>query len=142
MATAREIMHRGAECVRPDETLTAAATKMSELHVGALPILGAGDELQGIITDRDIVVRGLAKGHDPQGTTVGTLSQGPPIWVDAGADVSDVLNAMEQHKVRRLPVLENQRVVGVISEADVATHLGAKEVSEFTSSVYAAPPNN
>ena len=74
--------------------------------------------------------------------TVQALSQGAPIWADANADISDVLQAMEQNKVRRLPVIENQRVVGVISEADLATRLGPREVSEFASSVYSAPPNN
>jgi CBS domain-containing protein len=142
MATAREIMHMGAECARQDETLTSAAAKMADLHVGALPIIGADDRLRGIITDRDIVVRGLAMGRDPQTTTVEELSRRTPVSVDAGSDISDVLGAMEQHKVRRLPVTENQRVVGVISEADVATHLGAGEVSKFASAVYSAPPNN
>jgi CBS domain-containing protein len=142
MTTAREIMHKGAECVRRDDTLTAAAAMMGELHVGALPILGADDRLHGIITDRDIVVRGVGKGLDPRKTTVDKLSQGTPISVDASADVNDVLQTMEQHKVRRLPVIENERVVGVISEADLATRLGARQVSAFASSVYSAPPNN
>jgi len=88
------------------------------------------------------VVRGVAQGYDPQRMTVQALSQGAPIWADANADISDVLQAMEQNKVRRLPVIENQRVVGVISEADLATRLGPREVSEFASSVYSAPPNN
>ena len=142
MATAGDIMHMGAECVRQDETLASAAAKMADLHVGALPILGADDRLRGIITDRDIVVRGLAKGRDPRTTTVDELSLRAPISVDAGSDISDVLAMMEQHKVRRLPVTDSQRVVGVISEADVATHLGAGEVSTFASAIYSAPPNN
>jgi len=142
MATAREIMHMGAECIRQNETLTAAAAKMGDLHVGALPILGADDRLHGIITDRDIVVRAVANGLDPQETTVDMLAKRTPIWVDASADINDVLQTMEEHKVRRLPVVENQQVVGVISEADLATRLGAREISEFASSVYSAPPNN
>lgn len=142
MATAREIMHIGAECVRQDESLTAAAAKMGEMHIGALPILDEDDRLQGIITDRDIVVRAVGMGLDPQETTVDDLSLQTPIWVDAGADINDVLETMEQYKVRRLPVIENEQVVGVISEADLATRLGPRQVSEFASSVYSAPPNN
>ncbi len=142
MATAREIMHVGAECVRQDETLTVAAAKMGDLHVGALPILDADDRLQGIITDRDIVVRAVGKGLDPQGTTVDQVAQRMPISVEAGTDVKAVLQTMEQHKVRRLPVVENDRVVGVISEADLATRLGSRQVSQYASSVYSAPPNN
>jgi CBS domain-containing protein len=142
MSTAQEIMHLGAECLRPDETLSAAAAKMRDLHVGALPISDAEDQLHGIITDRDIVVRGLAEGLDPQTTTAEQVARGTPIAVDAGSDIGEVLRTMEQYKIRRLPVMDNRRLVGMISEADVATHLGQNEVSDFASAVYSAPPNN
>jgi len=142
MGTAREIMHTGAESVRHDETLAAAAAKMRDLHIGALPIRGAGDQLQGIITDRDIVVRCVAEGRDPQTTAAQDMVHGSPISVNAGSDIGDVLRTMEQYKIRRLPVVENDRLVGMISEADVATHLGEHEVGEFASAVYSAPPNN
>lgn len=142
MTTAREIMHLGVECLRPDETLAVAATKMRDLHVGALPICDMDDELYGIITDRDIVVRGVAEGFDPDTTTAQELMRGAPISVDAGSDVGEVLRTMEQHKIRRLPVMDDRRIVGMISEADVATHLSEIEVNEFASAVYSAPPNN
>ncbi|HEY3010371.1 MAG TPA: CBS domain-containing protein [Micromonosporaceae bacterium] len=142
MSTAREIMHMGAECVRPDETLAATAAKMRDLHVGALPISDGDDQLYGIVTDRDIVVRGLAEGLDPRTTTAQDLARGVPISVDAGSDVGDVLRTMEEYKIRRLPVMDNSRLVGMISEADVATHLGEDQVSEFVAAVYSAPPNN
>lgn len=142
MSTARDIMHVGAECVRPDETLSAAAAKMRDLHVGALPISDAEDQVYGMITDRDIVVRGLAEGLDPQTTTAQDMAQGAPIAIDAGSDIAGVLSTMEQYKIRRLPVMDNGRLAGMISEADVATHLSQNEVSEFSSAVYSAPPNN
>jgi CBS domain-containing protein len=134
-------MHRGAECIAEDETLEMAAGKMRDLRVGALPICGADDRLHGILTDRDIVVRGVAEGHDPRTTTARELAQGTPIWVDIQADEDKVLQLMEQHKIRRLPVIENQRLVGMISEADVVTHLGEHKVGEFTSAIYSSPPN-
>jgi CBS-domain-containing membrane protein len=124
-------MHLGAECIGQDETLAVAAAKMRDLHVGALPICGTDDRLHGIITDRDIVVRCVAEGRDPQTVTAEELAQGTPIWVDVDSDVSDVLRTMEQHKMRQLPVIDNHRLVGMISEADMATHLGEHEVSEF-----------
>lgn len=142
MGRAQEIMHVGAECVRQDETLAAAAAKMRDLHVGSLPICGTDDRLQGIITDRDIVVHCVAEGRDPETMTAQELARGTPIWVDAGSDISDALRLMEQHKIRRLPVIDNHRLVGMISEADVATHLGEHEVGQFASAVYSAPPNN
>lgn len=142
MGTAREIMHQGVECIRQDETLIVAAAKMRNLHVGALPICGSDDRLHGIITDRDIVVRCLAEGRDPRTMTAQELAQGTPIWVDATADIGEVLRKMEEHKIRRLPVIDNHRLVGMISEADLATHLGEHEVSEFASAVYAAAPTS
>jgi CBS domain-containing protein len=142
MGTAREIMHLGAECVGRDETVAAAAAKMRELHVGALPICGADERLHGIITDRDIVVRCVAEGRDPQTMTAQELAQGTPIWVDVDSDIGDVLRTMEQHKIRRLPVIDNQRLVGMISEADLATRLSEHEVGQFASAIYSAPPNS
>lgn len=125
MTTAGEIMHTGATCIQENETLEDAARRMSELDVGALPICGEDDRLHGIITDRDIdiVVKCLAKGKDPKTMTAGMLEQGKPITIDAEADTDQVLRAMEEHKIRRLPVIDNHRLVGMISEADLARRL-------------------
>jgi CBS domain-containing protein len=142
MTNARDIMHQGAECIRENETLADAARKMRDLHVGALPICGEDDRLHGIITDRDIVVKCIADNRDPQTLTVGELAQGEPVWVDAQADTREVLRLMEEHTIRRLPVLDNHRLVGMISEADLATHLSEPEISEFASAVYSAQPTS
>lgn len=138
---ARDIMHPGAECIGEQETIEMAARKMRDMRVGALPICGMDDRLQGIITDRDIVIRGIAEGKDPSTTMAGELAQGTPVWVDADADEKEVLKLMEEHKIRRLPVIENRRLVGMISEADLATHLEGKKVAQFAGAVYSAPPN-
>jgi CBS domain-containing protein len=142
MATAREIMHPGAECIDENETLAAAARKMRDLHVGSLPICGADDQLQGIITDRDIVVRCIAEDGDPYAVTAGQLAMGTPVYVNAESDIAEVLRLMEQHAIRRLPVMSDQRLVGMISEADLATHLDERAVAEFAGAVYSAPPNS
>jgi CBS domain-containing protein len=141
MSKARDIMHRGAECIGENETLEMAAGKMRDLRVGALPICGADNRLHGILTDRDIVVRGIAEGRDPRTTTSRDLAQGTPIWVDVNAEEDEVLQLMEEHKIRRLPVIDNDRLVGMISEADVVTHLGEHKVGEFTGAIYSAPPS-
>ncbi|HEX5995941.1 MAG TPA: CBS domain-containing protein [Jiangellales bacterium] len=141
MGRAGDMMHRGAACIGENDTIEMAAGKMRELHVGALPICGADDRLHGILTDRDIVVRCIAQGRDPRTTTARELAQGTPIWVDAQADEDEVLRLMEQHKIRRLPVMENKRLVGMISEADLVTHLGEHKVRQFTGTIYSAPPN-
>lgn len=76
-----------------------------------LPICGPDNRLQGIITDRDSVVKCLAEGRDPKTTTAGDLTQGKSVWVDA--DDSEVLRLMEEHQIRRLPVIEEHRLVGM-----------------------------
>src|SRR5690606_36183132 len=100
------------------------------------------DRLQGILTDRDIVVRCIAQGGDRTAVTAGELARGTPIWVDADAEHEDVLQLMQEHKIRRLPVIEDSRLVGIISEADVATHLPEEEYAAFAREVYSAPPNS
>ena len=141
MSKAKEIMHRGAECVAANDTLEMASRMMREGHVGSLPICGPDNRLQGIITDRDIVVKCLAEGRDPKTTTAGDLAQGRPVWVDADADDGDVLRLMEEHHIRRLPVIEEHQLVGMISEADLATHLPEAKIAEFAYQVYSAPPS-
>jgi CBS domain-containing protein len=140
LTSARDIMHLGAECIRENETLENAARKMRDLHVGALPICGEDDRLHSIITDRDIVVKCIADGRDPGTITARELAQGTPVWVDTQADTGEVLRLMQENTIRRLPVTENDRVVGMISEADLVTHLGRNEVAEFASAVYSAAP--
>lgn len=140
MSTARDIMHPGAECIKEQETLAAAASRMRELQVGALPICGPDDKLRGILTDRDIVVRAIAHGRDPHTTTVRELAQGTPIWVDANATVDEAIQKMVENKVRRLPVIEDRRLVGMISEADLARNCSQEEVAHFASEIYSAPP--
>jgi CBS domain-containing protein len=142
MPTAREIMHPDAECIDENDTLNAAARKMRDLHVGSLPICGPDDQLHGIITDRDIVVRCIAQDDDPRTITAGQLARGTPVCVSADADIADVLQLMEHNAIRRLPVLDSQRVIGMISEADLATHLSEHQIAEFAGTVYAAPPNS
>jgi len=141
MTTARDIMHPGAECVDENETLHQAAVRMRDLHVGALPICGADNRLRGIITDRDIVVRCVAQGGDPRTTTARELAQGTPVWVAADADVNEAMDKMIANKIRRLPVIEGDRIVGMISEADLAVHLDEHQVAQFASAIYSAPPN-
>ncbi|MFI2348839.1 CBS domain-containing protein [Streptomyces sp. NPDC019443] len=137
MTTAKDIMHPGAQWIPAHETLDRAAQLMRELNVGALPIADADERLCGILTDRDIVVGCVALGHDPAQITAGEMAKGTPRWIEAGADVDSVLNEMEGHQIRRLPVIENKRLVGIISEADLAQHLSDEQIAEWVERVYA-----
>lgn len=137
MTTARDIMHAGATCVGEHETLTAAAQHMRELGVGALPICGDDDRLHGMITDRDVVIKCIAAGHDPDTTTVGELAQGSAYHVDADAGIEEMLNVMEEHQVRRLPVIDDHRLVGIVSEADIARNLPEHAIAHFVKAICA-----
>ncbi len=137
MTTARDIMHRDAVCIGEHDTLETAARRMRELDIGALPICGDDNRLHGIITDRDIVLERVAAGGDPRSMTAGALAHGKPYVVDADADVGRVLTVMEEHRIRRLPVVEEHRLVGMISEADLAVHLPESEVGRFVEAICA-----
>jgi CBS domain-containing protein len=133
---ARDIMHPGAECVGEGDTVAAAAQKMRDLGVGSLPICGADDRLHGILTDRDIVLRCVAEDRDPAQVRAGDLAQETLFWVEATAGIGEVLHQMEDHRVKHLPVIDNHRLAGIITEADLARHLDEHRLAEFVEKVY------
>ena len=139
MTTAKDIMSPGAQWIPRHETLDRAAQMMRDHEVGALPVSDPdnGDRMCGIITDRDIVVKCIAAGRDPARMTCGDLCEGTPRWIDAAADISAVLREMEGHQIKRLPVVENKRMIGMISETDIARHLSDDKLAEFVHRVYA-----
>jgi CBS domain-containing protein len=139
MTTAKDIMTPGAQSIPRTGTLDRAAQMMRDHELGALPFCDPSnhDRMCGIITDRDIVVKCIAEGHDPTQLTCGDLCEGTPRWIDAASDVSDVLREMENHRIKRLPVIEDSRMIGMISEADMARHLTDDQLAEFVHRVYA-----
>jgi len=139
MTTARDIMHPGAQCVGEHESLQRAAQLMRDLDVGALPICGDDNRLKGMVTDRDIVTQCIAQGFDPASTTASQLARGEPVIVISDADVTEVLRTMQGNQIRRVPVIENQELVGIISEADLARHLPEQAVGQFVGAVSSAP---
>lgn len=143
MSTAREMMHAGADCVDINQSLADAARMMVERHVGSLPICGADKKLQGIITDRDIVTKCVALGHDPNNCTAADLATGNLAWVRGDADQTEVLEKMTSRGIRRVPVIDdNRQLVGMISESDLAQHLDDAALTGFVHQIYSAPPNN
>ncbi|GAA1917405.1 hypoxic response protein Hrp1 [Streptomyces sodiiphilus] len=138
MTTAADIMHPGAQWIPAHETLDRAAQLMRQLDVGALPVSDANERMCGIVTDRDIVIDCVALGHDPSKTTCESLCEGTPRWVTTDTDIDQVLQEMEQHQIRRLPVIDgDKRLVGMISEADIARHLSEDQIAAFVEKVYA-----
>ena len=139
MATAREIMSGGVECVGENETLEQAAKKLADLDVGAMPICGEDDRLKGMLTDRDIVVKAIAQGRSPGETKAGELGEGKPVTIGADDSVEEALHTMTEHKVRRLPVIDGHKLIGIISQADIATNLPEEKAGELVEAVSAAP---
>ena len=135
MTTAREIMTPDVTCVAETEDMVAAARKMADLDVGSLPICGSDNRLKGMLTDRDIVVKVLAKARDPQTVTAGELAQGKAVTIGADDDAAEVLRTMSEHKVRRLPVIDGHSLVGIVAIADVARALPDRPVGDLMDAV-------
>ena len=106
----RDVMTARPRCAAPDTPLSRVAELMETEDVGAIPILD-GDRLVGMITDRDIVVRAVAKDKDPRGMPSREISSGELVTVGPDQDLSDALHLMAQHQVRRLPVVDARGVV-------------------------------
>jgi CBS domain-containing protein len=130
-------MHPGCAYLVVNESLADAARRMAKLNVGALPVCGEDGVLMGIITDRDIVVKAIAKDKNPAEVKTGELIEEAHHlwWIDADADIDEVLHEMAEHKIRRLPVLENKELVGIISQADLAVKLPENQVGELVEAI-------
>lgn len=104
---------------------------MMDLDCGALPICGDDGKLKGMITDRDIVLKCVAAGRDPGQMMARDLASGKPFCVDADANVDAAIDMMEKHQVRRLPVISDHKLVGIISQGDIARNYSEQRVGEL-----------
>ena len=118
----REIMTSNPSTVEPDKTVVDAARIMKQEDAGVVPVTENG-RLTGMVTDRDIAIRVVAEGRDPQSTPVREVASKVLVTIDPQQDLDEALRLMAQHQVRRLPVVEEDgRLVGVVAQADVARH--------------------
>ncbi|MBB6404255.1 CBS domain-containing protein [Arthrobacter sp. AZCC_0090] len=140
MSVVREFMTTNAQCVKEEQSLRDAAVLMRDLDVGSLPICGSDGRLKGFITDRDIVVRCVAEGWDAGQKTAADLAQGTPIWIDADASIDAAIDLMEKHQVRRLPVITDHKLVGIISQGDIARNYTEERVGELVEHISAKTP--
>jgi CBS domain-containing protein len=138
---ARDVMSSDCTCIGESDSVLDAAKRLADLDVGSLPICGEDDRLKGMLTDRDIVVKVLAQGKDPASVNAGELGQGDGQTVTIGADdpIDEALRTMIDHKVRRLPVIDDRRLLGIISQADIATNLDEERVGDLVEAISAAP---
>ena len=134
-ATARNVMTPDVEVIRSDETIQEAAKKLARLNIGAMPICD-GENLRGMLTDRDIVTKVIAEGKDPSKVTARDLESGEPVWVGADSSLEDAMHTMAHNKVRRLPVIDsNRKLVGMLSQADVVKALPKDKAGEMVEAI-------
>jgi CBS domain-containing protein len=125
-----------------DATAADAARQMAEQDIGALPVCNADGRLAGVITDRDITVRIVAEGRDPSSTRVADVLEGNEV-VTIGADDSaeEAIRTMKDHAVRRLPVIDGTRLVGMVSQADIARAMPDAKIGDLVDAISSAPSN-
>ena len=120
----RDAMHKEAVWISPEAPLSEIADKMRREDIGALPV-GENDRLVGMVTDRDIALRGFGRGTDPLHATARDVMSSPIIFCTDDADLEDAVHIMERKQVRRLPVIDDERqMVGILSLGDVAASAG------------------
>ena len=133
----KEAMHKGAEWMAPTASLFELARKMKEEDIGAIPI-GENDKLIGMVTDRDIAIKGLAKSAAVQDLTARDVMTQGIIYCRDTEELDDALRIMEDHQVRRLPVIDGKkRMVGMLSLGDVSHAASHELTGELAASVSA-----
>jgi CBS domain-containing protein len=128
MTTVAKVMTRGVRTLRPDDTVVQAARAMDELNVGVIPICD-GDKLVGLVTDRDIVLRGVATEGELRSMKLSDVMSAMVRCAREDDEVDRVLSEMAEAQIRRMPVVDgNQRLVGIVSLGDIAAKDPGDEV--------------
>jgi CBS domain-containing protein len=131
----KDVMAPSAQWIGPATTIAEAATLMRDQDIGFLPI-GDGGRLIGAITDRDIVLRAVAKGRDPQRTTVAEIMSGQVLYCFDDQQIEDVARNMGERAVRRLPVVNREKsLVGIVSLGDLARYASDAAAGEALSEI-------
>ena len=123
----RDVMTPDPAWLASDETADRAAALFAETGAGALPVCTRDGRPVGVVTDRDLVVRVLAQGADPFETPVGEVADGPPVVADAGETVDRAAYRLSEHGLRRLPVVEDGHLVGMLTRRDIEERLEGAE---------------
>jgi CBS domain-containing protein len=130
----REAMTMYPRCAEPSVSVIDAAQTMVSEDVGSLPVVD-GNRLIGMITDRDIVARVVAAGKDARATSVGEVASTGVVTADPRQDLDEAVTLMARHQVRRLPVVEEGALVGILSQADVALEAKEKKIGEMVEEI-------
>lgn len=135
MTTARDVMTEGAEYLHGDATVAEASQRLAEESVGAVPVCDSDGHLRGLVTDRDIVIGVVAPGKDPHETKLIDLVQGEAVTIGADDSVEEAIDTMKRHQVRRLAVIDGDKLVGMISQADLARSCPPEQVGELVAAI-------
>jgi CBS domain-containing protein len=130
MKKCHEVMTKNPVCCLPDDTVAIAAQLMQRDNIGSIPIIEdeQNQKLAGIVTDRDLAIKVIAKGLDAKSTKVEAVMTRQVVTCRAEDDLQKALDAMAQHQLRRIPIVDNDnRIVGIIAQADVATRVNQPE---------------
>ena len=130
----REIMTTRVVSIPPDSNVKDAAALMNKHNIGSVPVVEGG-AVRGILTDRDIVLRCVAEGRDASGVRVSDICSSGAVSVQPGQSLSDAVHMMASEQVRRLPVVEDGKLVGMLSLADVAREKSGMELAEAVSDI-------
>jgi CBS domain-containing protein len=134
----KEIMTRTPATCTPESALQDVAKTMVGRDCGAVPVVGAGNLLAGIITDRDVVVRAIAEGRNPLTLTASSCMTSPTITIREDASIDELTDLMEAKQIRRVPVVDGSgALVGIVAQADVARHTSRKDAGELVRDVSA-----
>ncbi|HWO79943.1 CBS domain-containing protein [Gaiella sp.] len=134
MTRVADVMTPGVETTTSSEALRDAARTMRKGDFGAMPVVDDG-RLVGMLTDRDIVVRAVAEGLDPMSARVGDVASPSPVAVAPDQDLDEAMELMAEYRVRRLPVVDGERLVGVVSQADVALEANEKKTGSVVQEI-------
>jgi CBS domain-containing protein len=135
----REVMTDRPRCITPETPVSEAARLMKSEDVGSLPILD-GERLTGIVTDRDIVLQAVAEEKDPRGMPVREVASQDLVTVGQDEDLSEALKRMASHQIRRIPVVdEDDRLVGIVTQADVAREAKDKDSGQMLADISQTP---
>ena len=133
----KDVMHRGVTWVEPVTSIREIAQMMRDADIGSVPV-GENDRLVGIVTDRDIICRGIANSADCNGLTARDVMSKPIIYCRADDELEYALRIMEKNRIRRLPVIdENKRLAGILALGDISEIGGQEMAGEVMRSVSA-----
>jgi CBS domain-containing protein len=130
----KDAMTAEVKTAAPSQSLTDVARLMKQEGVGSVPVVD-GERLIGVVTDRDIVVRGIADGSDPHAIKAGDIASRDIVTVRPDDNLDEALRLMGQHQVRRLPVVDEGQLVGMVAQADVAQEAKEKDVGHVVEEI-------